>query len=72
VSERLSAPELITIEELAALCRTPVKTVRNHWVYRQDFPRAYKPGKRLFWDRQEVVQWLRTQQLSEPGRNVLG
>lgn len=56
--------DLITIEELADMCRAPVKSVRNHWVYRPDFPKAYKPGKRLLWNRQEIVQWLETRRIS--------
>lgn len=60
----MNEPDLITVEELAKLFRTPLSTVRNQWVYRPDFPRAYKPGKRCFWNRQEVLQWLESKRVS--------
>jgi predicted DNA-binding transcriptional regulator AlpA len=62
--EMTMEPELMTVEEVAKLCRTPLSTVRNRWVYRPDFPRAYKPGKRCYWARREVLQWLENQRVS--------
>jgi excisionase family DNA binding protein len=51
--------ELMTVDEVAALCRVQKKTVYN-WNHLGDGPPSYRPnrGKVLF-DRAEVEEWLR-------------
>lgn len=57
-------PEFVTAQEIADLCRVPYRTVAEKWAFRPGFPRAYKPGKRRMWDKQEILEWLSRQRVS--------
>lgn len=60
----MSEPELIDIDEVARICRAPKRTVSEKWAYKPGFPRAYKPGRQRFWDRAEIIAWLRKSRVS--------
>lgn len=55
-----STPELMTTDEVAALLRTPVRTVRD-WTYRRVGPPSVKVGTRRLYDRRDVLSWLAEQ-----------
>lgn len=51
--------DLMTVDEVAALCRVEKKTVYN-WNHLGDGPPSYRPnGGRVLFDRAEVEEWLR-------------
>ncbi len=55
------ALDLITIDEIAALFRVHVGTVRNRWVHAHDFPApvlAPSPRRRQ-WSRAAVIAWAK-------------
>jgi DNA-binding transcriptional MerR regulator len=56
---------LLTIEEVAALIRMPVATVR-YWRVLGTGPRGFIVGRRLRYWRQDVLDWL-DEQRDEPG-----
>ncbi|MGK2876722.1 MAG: helix-turn-helix transcriptional regulator [Nocardioides sp.] len=62
-----SNDELLTLEEVAALVRVPVATVR-YWRARGNGPRGFKVGRTVRYWRTEVVLWLDAQaNCSQPG-----
>ena len=52
--------ELMTIEEVAHLVRTPVATLR-YWRYLGTGPHGFKVGRNLRYWRADVLTWLREQ-----------
>ena len=60
----MNQPELLTAQDIADICKVPYRTVAEKWCYRPDFPKAYKPGKRRMWDKQEFLEWLDKQRVS--------
>jgi excisionase family DNA binding protein len=52
--------ELLTVEETAERLRVSVPTVR--WLRQEDkLPKAYKVGRRVLWDPQDLDAWLEGQ-----------
>lgn len=52
--------ELLTVEETAARLRVSVPTVR--WLRQEGkLPKAYKVGRRVLWDPQDLDAWLEDQ-----------
>ncbi|WP_062526042.1 helix-turn-helix transcriptional regulator [Demequina rhizosphaerae] len=49
--------QLLTVEEVAELCRTAPATVR-YWRYTGTGPRSAKIGRRVLYRREDVDQWL--------------
>lgn len=49
--------ELLTVEEVAALLRVPVRTL-HQWRYLDRGPRAAKVGRRLLYRRTDIDTWL--------------
>lgn len=60
--------ELLTIQEVAALFRMPVATLR-YWRVLDTGPRGFIIGRRLRYQRQDVLDWLDAQREST-GRGV--
>lgn len=51
--------ELLTLDEVAELVRVTPLTVR--WLRQEGrFAPAIKVGRRVMWDRRDVVDWVRT------------
>lgn len=51
-------PELLTVDELAALLKLAKRTVAEKLTLRKDFPRAYQIGGARRWREDEVLRWL--------------
>lgn len=49
--------DLMTPEEVAALARVPLATVR-YWRYSGDGPPGFRIGRRVRYRREAVEQWL--------------
>ena len=49
--------DLLTTDEVAAMCRTSPSTV-HHWRYMKKGPRAVKVGRRILYPRAECARWL--------------
>lgn len=49
--------ELLTLEEVAALIRVPIATVR-YWRAQGSGPRGFRVGRTVRYWRTEVVMWL--------------
>lgn len=54
----MAEPTFMTAEEIAELCRVTVKTVKNTWAYRDDFPSSFRMGKARVWKRADVMAWI--------------
>jgi excisionase family DNA binding protein len=64
--------ELLTLEEVAALVRAPVATVR-YWRAQGHGPRGFRVGRAVRFWRTEVVLWIEAQAgCPQPGDNVSG
>lgn len=50
-------PDYMVTEEVAALLRTSVDTVR-YWRYSGRGPKAIKVGRRVLYDAAEVSRWI--------------
>lgn len=52
-------PELLTIDDIAALFRAHRRTVAERWIHRPDFPKpTFAPTRRRrLWDKQEILKW---------------
>lgn len=62
-------PDLMTIEEVADLLRTPVNTLR-YWRHKGVGPRAAKMGSTLRYRRADVVAWVDAQFAEAPGEHL--
>lgn len=51
---------LLTVDEVAAYCRTSPSTVR-HWRLTGKGPRSYKVGRRVLYKAPEVHAWVEAQ-----------
>lgn len=51
--------DLMTIEDIAAMFRVDVRTVRERWVHQPDFPApTFQPSpRRRFWARDVIIAW---------------
>lgn len=49
--------EHLTTEELAAILRTPVETIR-YWRHVGKGPKSFKVGRRVLYERSEVERFL--------------
>jgi hypothetical protein len=59
------APDLLTIDEIAALLRAERRTVAEKWVHKPDFPRPFlapTPRHRL-WKREDILKWAQPAEL---------
>lgn len=56
----MTQPDLMTMKEVAAYMRTPLKTLR-HWRYTGQGPRFARVGRRLLARRSDVDAWLNQQ-----------
>lgn len=56
--------ELLTLEEVARLCRTSPQAVR-HWRHQGIGPQGFKIGKRVLFRRDDVEAWLQAQHDSQ-------
>lgn len=51
-------PELWDAQKIAGYIGVSAKTVLNHRIHQQGFPKPIKRGRRLLWDARETVRWL--------------
>lgn len=56
----MSEPDLMTRPEVAALCRTTVRTVER-WAYAKSGPAYAKVGRNTLYRRTDVEQWIEDQ-----------
>ncbi len=51
--------DLLTIPEIARLCRVSVRTVRDRWIHQPDFPApTLAPTSRSRqWSRESIIAW---------------
>lgn len=49
--------DVITIEEVSALLGPPRRTIYQLAYEDPDFPKPFKPGRRLFWVRDEILAY---------------
>lgn len=54
--------DVITVEEVSAILGPPRRTIYQLTYQDPDFPRPFKPGKRLFWIRSEVLAYREKKQ----------
>lgn len=52
--------DLLTLEEVAALLRRPVNTMRT-WRYQRSGPPSFRLGRRVMYRRGDVEEWVRNQ-----------
>lgn len=58
MTDDTEGPDMLTIDEAAALLRRPVATLR-YWRARHEGPPAWRSRNgRLFYDRAELLEWL--------------
>lgn len=56
------APELLTTPEAAAIVRRPEETLRYwRWRGRNEGPPSFKIGRRVVYDRAELLDWVAAQ-----------
>jgi excisionase family DNA binding protein len=60
-------PELLTTEEVAAWLRTSVQAVYNMRL-RGELPQAVRRGKRLLFDRADLVRWMDAKRAPSPSK----
>lgn len=51
-------PDLLTTDEVAAMLRTPVSTIR-YWRHTGTGPRGFRLGARVLYARADVDAWLK-------------
>lgn len=61
----MSPSPFITVEEVAELLRVPRSRIYN-WTRQRQIP-AYRGGKRMLFDREEILSWFRETQRVENG-----
>jgi predicted DNA-binding transcriptional regulator AlpA len=59
-SDRRSHDDLLTMQEVSAILRTPVATLR-YWRYLGIGPHSFKIGRRVFYRAGDVYAWLHAQ-----------
>jgi DNA-binding transcriptional MerR regulator len=57
---RRSDDDLLTIQEVSALLRTPVATLR-YWRYLGIGPHSFKIGRRVFYRASDLYAWIDAQ-----------
>lgn len=62
-------PEVIKIEEVSAILGPPRAIIYHLIRTDPDFPKPFKPGKRLFWIRSEVIAYREKKQAEYAERN---
>jgi len=52
-------PDLLTIDDIAAMLRTKRATVAKRWIYLPNFPRPWLAPSRQhrLWRREDVLKW---------------
>lgn len=50
-------PDYMTTGEVASLTRTPAETVR-YWRHVGKGPKSFKLGRRVLYDRKDVLDWI--------------
>jgi hypothetical protein len=62
-------PDLLTIDDIAALLRRSRRTVAEEWVQRPDFPApVYAPtGATRLWSRADVEKWAAPKEKQHAG-----
>lgn len=60
---RTTTPDLLTAAEVADILRVSPRQVAEEVRYRAGFPKPFKPGRILLWDREEVLHWLQLQRV---------
>ena len=61
---RTAAAELLTLEEAAAVFRTPLATLRC-WQHLGVGPDGFRLGRRVVYRRQDVNRWVRERQQAQ-------
>ena len=56
--------DLLTTEEVSAIVRAPVASVR-YWHHMGKGPKSFKIGRRRLYKREDVETWLRRQYLDQ-------
>ncbi|WP_100501180.1 helix-turn-helix transcriptional regulator [Geodermatophilus chilensis] len=64
---RTAASELLTLEEAAAVLRTPVATLR-YWRHLGVGPDGFRLGHRVVYRREDVDRWVAEQQQAQSPR----
>ncbi|TFV92986.1 DNA-binding protein [Blastococcus sp. CT_GayMR20] len=59
-----AASELLTLEETAALLRTPAATLR-YWRHLGTGPDGFRLGRRVLYRREDVDRWVAERQQAE-------
>lgn len=49
--------DLLTIDEAADILRTPIATLR-YWRFTGQGPNGFKMGRRVYFKRQDVLDWI--------------
>jgi predicted DNA-binding transcriptional regulator AlpA len=62
-----AAAELLTLEEAAAVLRTPVATLR-YWRHLGVGPDGFRLGRRVVYRRQDVDRWVAERQQAQSPR----
>lgn len=56
--------DYITTDELAAIVRSPVETIR-YWRHVGKGPRSFKIGRRVLYSRADVETWIAQQKVEQ-------
>jgi excisionase family DNA binding protein len=59
-TRELPQRDYLTAEEVARLIRVPVSTLYA-WRYRKSGPPARRVGRKLLYERSEVIRWVESQ-----------
>jgi predicted DNA-binding transcriptional regulator AlpA len=54
--------DLLTTPEVAAIVRRPEETLR-YWRWRGEGPPSFKIGRRVVYDRDDLLKWVAAQKL---------
>ncbi len=65
--DRTAAAELLTLQEAAAVLRTPVATLR-YWRHLGVGPDGFRLGRRVVYWREDVDRWVAKRQQARGGR----
>lgn len=56
----MAEDDLLTVQEVAALLRRPVNTIRT-WRYQRSGPPSFRLGRRVMYRRGDVEEWVSIQ-----------
>lgn len=66
--DREPLPELLTVEDVAQLLRTTARAIYSQ-VARGQLPGVIRVGRRVLFDRKDLLQWLRERRAVSPMEN---